>query len=345
MNNRLSNIELLRMIAMFAIILGHFWGHGLQSVDEIAGTKEADILSFLTSFLTCHVNLFLLITGYFGIKFRWKGIISLTIKILFYSLTIYFGYLLITGNKFTFDAFIRRFLFFCRMSPWWFIESYIYLYLFSPLINRVIEPLNKTQYQKVLVLLLFINVIIGGLFRSQQIGVTGFCFQHFALMYCIGGYIRRFGLFSKQSNFTLIAIWFFGSICQYILEDYWPWRGYVNPLVILTAISVFVLFSRIKLKSHTINWIAAGSFAVYLLHDEDTILRHCYVELMKQIYYLNNTIWVYASLAFVTAIVWFTVAILIDHVVMHFLSPIESLLINNDLIKYVNKKINQYAKE
>ena len=43
---------------------------------------------------------------------------------------------------------------------------------------------------------------------------------------------------------------------------YW----YVNPLVIVSSLSLLLFFNGIKLKNKFVNWCAASSFAIYLLH-------------------------------------------------------------------------------
>ena len=44
------------------------------------------------------------------------------------------------------------------------------------------------------------------------------------------------------------------------------WIVYVSPYCIVFTIFAIVLFSKIELQSRLINWIAASSFAVYLIH-------------------------------------------------------------------------------
>ena len=41
---------------------------------------------------------------------------------------------------------------------------------------------------------------------------------------------------------------------------------YSNPIVIFSAILLFLYFAQLKLNNRLINWLGASSFAVYLLH-------------------------------------------------------------------------------
>lgn len=43
--------------------------------------------------------------------------------------------------------------------------------------------------------------------------------------------------------------------------------GYNNPLVILSSMAVFILFSRIKIQSHWINSMASAVLGVFMIHE------------------------------------------------------------------------------
>ncbi len=72
MNNlRQSNIELLRIVAILFVICHHIIVHGLKIYD-----MPIEAYPWLYSFVNCicyvGVNVFILISGYFSIKFSWK---------------------------------------------------------------------------------------------------------------------------------------------------------------------------------------------------------------------------------------------------------------------------------
>lgn len=77
-NDRQSNIELLRIVAMSMIVIGHFLYHGV--------TKE-NMPRFLYELLYTYcrdgVNLFFLISGFFRIKSTVKSVARLVFTVLF----------------------------------------------------------------------------------------------------------------------------------------------------------------------------------------------------------------------------------------------------------------------
>ena len=95
-NNRLSNIELLRLVSMFLVMFFHVTD-AISQKNNIAENSIDDIMlaTFSSLSIIC-VDIFILISGYFGITFKMKGVIKLFFQIFFLSLLIY-GILCIIG--------------------------------------------------------------------------------------------------------------------------------------------------------------------------------------------------------------------------------------------------------
>lgn len=88
---RNSSIELLRYLLMFFIVIWHSLVHGI-GLTNIGGIPDFGI-KYLPSLIICSivcvsVDCFMFISGYFGIRFTWKGFISIVFSCLFYSITI-----------------------------------------------------------------------------------------------------------------------------------------------------------------------------------------------------------------------------------------------------------------
>ena len=79
-----SNVELLRLIAMFFILCHHFinnslYNFGLQN--EL--TTEYGVYSILEGFFYVGVNCFLLISGYYGIRLRARKLWAMYLQLAF----------------------------------------------------------------------------------------------------------------------------------------------------------------------------------------------------------------------------------------------------------------------
>ena len=86
---------------------------------------------------------------------------------------------------------------------------------------------------------------------------------------------------------------------------------YTSPLVILAALSLLLCFNGMRFKSKFINWIAASSFAIYLLHTHPNLNGTYYKPIVRTLYeqYSGPTC-ILAILGFLTVVT--ITAILID---------------------------------
>ena len=74
---RQSNFELLRIVAMIFILILHVdhLSFGFPSTQEIAASPfSAFLRTWLETIAVVAVNSFVLISGYFGIRYRWSGL-------------------------------------------------------------------------------------------------------------------------------------------------------------------------------------------------------------------------------------------------------------------------------
>lgn len=91
MKNKLlrdSNYELLRIVSMIFIIIWHIIQHG-QLIEHTTGLSNM-IFNMIMFFIIIHVNCFMLITGYYQSKskFRLNKFISYILQIWFYNFII-----------------------------------------------------------------------------------------------------------------------------------------------------------------------------------------------------------------------------------------------------------------
>ena len=80
---RLSNIELLRIISMIFVMLIHVTYALDRKNNSMVDTSLCVIVQWIT--MIC-VDLFVLISGWFGIQFTVKGIVKLVYQTVFLSL-------------------------------------------------------------------------------------------------------------------------------------------------------------------------------------------------------------------------------------------------------------------
>lgn len=135
---RQSNFELLRIVCMYNILLCHMLFHGCNGLQLNPCVSKVSVVA--EAFLSFHVNAFLLISGYFGIRFHFKGLLKFILPCAFYSVLIYLLFECSGDlNSININGFLKRFVFICRESPWWFVEKYFYLFLTAPIFNIALK--------------------------------------------------------------------------------------------------------------------------------------------------------------------------------------------------------------
>lgn len=137
----------MRIILMMFIVMHHLTinGYGLQSgligKSTISiSSSYATFLAILNSLFVIGVNVFFLISGYFGIHFKLNRLLKLISEVYFYSivlnsLVVLFGFSRISLG------YIRKIFF--PFIDYWFIYAYVLLYILSPLINVGLERISE----------------------------------------------------------------------------------------------------------------------------------------------------------------------------------------------------------
>ena len=141
-NQRQSNMDLLRILAMLGVIALHY--NGLEEYGGFALSQSAvnmTLLGLNECLWAWPVNAFIMLSGYFlhrreriDIKKPVMLFVQLVVfQMLAYALEVFMG-----QRKFKITA-----LLFCVMPENYFVVLYIVLYLFSPFINRLFNSLDR----------------------------------------------------------------------------------------------------------------------------------------------------------------------------------------------------------
>lgn len=280
MKQRLSNIELLRIISIFLILVFHA-NYRTFSPPTFLELREEPIVYGLQIFteqlsVIC-VNIFIIISGWFGIHFSMKKLWQFVFQCLFFSFSIYFV-LVLLGLK-GFNA-IEAFKTVFYLTPYnWFVKSYIILMILSPALNLLAEEYKNT---KTLIIIFFIMQTFYGINGYVADFNNGYSALSFIGIYITARYLKTHPLkIMKQKaiyHFHIyLGIVLFCTIIPIALcftnKDHLYATAinlnvsYINPLVIVEAFALFFCFNSLNIKhSSIINRVAASSYAVYLFH-------------------------------------------------------------------------------
>lgn len=277
MPTRQSNIELLRIISMLMVLAVHVDGAslGLPAPNgDFASLSGHDIWRLaVESVAIIGVNCFTMISGYFGIRLRWRSALSFLFECLFYSVSIYiFG--CISFGKFSWSDWIESWMVLSH-TDLWYVPAYFGLMLLSPIINAGLDALPRRLFTWTLILFAAFNIWCGWWWNGS-FNPTGYTIVQLILVYMISRYIRlHISSEAIRRHWSLVIIVFIVSVAAIFASAvYLPSRqafAYNSPAVLLSTVSFFLIFLSFEITVPLINYMAKSAFAVYLIHKNPVI--------------------------------------------------------------------------
>lgn len=342
---RSSNIELLRIIAMFLIILHHTIVHGVldkQTFDFFAlsyFSKHVLTVFIMQSMIILGkmgVAIFIIITGYFMVYSTAKlvKLIKVWLPIFFYSVVLFLFCVAIGQQPFSIEDSIKS-AFPVVSNNYWFMTGYIVMYLFIPFINTFLKNATTTQRLLVLGLLFVTNIVVPIIFvtapsHAAALGANNIV--SFVFLYLVGAELRLRSILQKK-NLKLGRMIFWGAFTGYIAsvgcldliglitrQNFFIKHATVlsgtgsNGLFALgMAIGFFIMIGNHSMQYQpSINMVAGSTLSVYLIHDNSYIrpwLWHTVFRLDS----VSSELWLSAvAKIFVISSLVFIVATLID---------------------------------
>lgn len=187
---RNSGFELLRMLLIFMVMLGHAnkWYLG----DYYQSETEHWIRTAVEAVCLPAVNAFVLISGWFGINGDYKRVYSLIYQLLICTVPLALWFAAIGEiNLFTIKA-IDKYIF--GWGNYWFVIDYIGLVLFAPVLNLIAENANKQILRIFLISTLILIVLFDVVLRSTVLGMEGgYSLLWFVYLYLLARYMRLYG--------------------------------------------------------------------------------------------------------------------------------------------------------
>ena len=332
---RQSNFELLRIVAIIMVITHHLVIKSAQTCGYTRPFSFDDdgVLGLvINSLVVGGVNIFILISGWFGIKKIGSQIIRLIIDCFIYCMITNLFCIFVLGYPFS----ISELLYSCNFMNNWFVFAFILFLLLSPIVERAMINIDSKTLGYFILLLTIVNVVFG--FGVGMYKHNGYNAYNFMYVYMTGRYLR---LNSQNRIYQILSrygfiIWILCSIPLtggYIFAfKVLGWSdglsinyfGYNNPLIIISSIAFFLPFSNMRLQSNLVNIMAKGVFGIFLLHTT-TLFIHYRVEIIGGWYQQYG----YSSI-FISALFLFVICNIITIIVEKMKSPI---------IQYINSKI------
>lgn len=262
---RNSGIELFRIVCMLAICMQH----AVYFSDTGAEGFEGRFWNF-------GVVGFALITGYYGVSFKFGRIVRLWATAFACALIAFLVGLVINQGGGYVDLLCNN----------WYLNGYTVLILLSPLLNAALDNLfNISERQKFRLAMFAVIALIIWSWLQELWGVRDFIprvpgmgkqsFMALMYIYVVGRLLHQYGVPQVVVNHRILIV----VLCLLLIPIF---GSYTSPVTILFTVLMFCLFERIKVaeryeKIHAL--VVPSLFSVYLLHTNsigfELIARYC----------------------------------------------------------------------
>lgn len=249
----------------------------------------------------CGVNSFILISGWFGIKASWKGLFRFVFQVAFLYLIVYLVLVPLGLRPVKLSHLLS-----CFSLGYWFVHSYLILYILSPIINAFIDNVSsKTLLNSIIVFFIY-QTLYGWIQPVSGPISMGYSPVSFIGLYLLARYMHLYGFKMMNWDNRYLVLLFFGIIGINTMAAFIFSRigmgtmadrvfYYCSPLVIAQAVALITLFRTFKIQSSLINWLASSCFAVYLIHMHPMVRDYFFA--------FVEEIWVKPNAA--TIVLWF----------------------------------------
>ena len=298
-SKRDSNIELLRLVLLFFIVVHHGFTPGLELGDMLHGSfpiiQDTDLLPacLINAFCIIGVNTFILISGYYGIKTTKSKFLNLLCQMFVYVLLFSVPVYLIQGSI---GKSLSSFLLFSH-SRYWFVIDYLILMALAPGINLFFDKTCLREQGLFTMALLLVSCYLGFLWHFEA-NVNGYTVFQFITLYSTGRYLKN-----RSAHLDKIPALVIYVLCSFIItalmmffhktgHDSWAWimTYYNNPILIASAIAFFFIFKNMKIEDPRINQLSASSLAIYLFSCSALMAEIIYYPLIQSSYEANGRI-------------------------------------------------------
>ena len=286
--SRNYGIDALRICSMLMVAQLHVLARGgvLEITDVLskgALTEKYMLAWFLETAAICAVNCYALISGYVGVKgkYRLSNLAELWLRVVFYTVGITTLFAVFQPGSVGREQWMRA-VFPLFTGHYWYFTAYAGLFLFIPFLNIGMERLEKRQLQ-----LLIVGVVVTFSLVPTLLGKdifklgSGYSVWWLMILYITGGYIRKYGLFQGRGPgwmfagyLAMVALTWAAKMAEHVGLLGITLFSYTSPTILAAGVFLLLGFERLQLPTgaeKAIRFLSPMVFSVYLIHVEKQI--------------------------------------------------------------------------
>lgn len=279
--SRNSNIELLRLVLMYFVILLHYNGMGGGIISIVENYPFSSFaVNLLETLCVLAVDCFMIVSGYFlytNKKIKTGKILDLLLIVVFYHYVDYALRIIFTEEAFSLKTFVGNIL-----PGNYFAIFYLVCYALSPFVAKLYREMTARQASAFTVLLAGIFLVIPTVLHfgedlhiaktfdflspvSTNGDNNGYTVVNFMVCLCIGMYLRKTEWSAKW--YLLLSLYVLIALCTaFLLPKIPSVDAYCNIAVVVMAVCFFLLFKKIKIQSRALNFISKSTFSIFCIH-------------------------------------------------------------------------------
>lgn len=246
--NRLAGLDVIRSLAIFSVIAGHFFVLNTPFQDTIFDASTMFIQGWVyLLFCSTGVPLFIMMTGYLNAnkvecnRKYYKGMKRVLISYLLFSVITILFRIYYQHENLSWIQWGLKILDFSAIPYGWYIEMWIGLYLLTPFLNLLYKAIPTQKQKLILLVTLYLLTALPAYFNRYNFHfVPGFWQSTIPLtFFFIGNYIREY-------------------------EPQWKGKKAIAAIAaILVICAINPIFNLLFVKEHTMIQIAGGSNGIF----------------------------------------------------------------------------------
>ena len=273
-----SNMEVLRILAMVLVMVVHanFRALPIPGADRVAHFPVSSLLQFFTEGASViAVNVFVLLSGWYGIRPKLNRFLELVFQVFFFTLIGAGICAFVAPEQFKpLSRFLTRF-FMLEDGNYWFLKTYMALYIISPVLNAFVDHATQRQFAGILLAFFGFQFVFGWAWEATTWFKAGYSLPSFMGLYLLARYMHLYPIkLWQRSKWFDACIYAIATLLFTLLMFVMKSKGmrggalyfYNCPLVIFSAMHFLLFFTKLSFKSKFVNWVAISAFAIYLTH-------------------------------------------------------------------------------
>ena len=342
---RKNGLDLLKIIGLMMIIMMHASGNLYNDSDLTMSNMV--FFAMLNAIGNTAVSCFMLISGYFGLKFRIEKVVKLWITLLFFSTLSGVVNVIFYGENGL--SLIRSFLPVTMCKSWYFTCYFIILSI-AGFIEKFIDSINKKQFLMLILILMFWLSIFPTFLYFSITNDRGKGIMNLLLIYLVGRYINKYLIIEELSNNLLCSILLICFLFITILNMFFTiytdsfknhFASDNSIFIIIESISLFALLFKFYSHYSFINKFAAITPVAFMI--EPIITKSLYA--IVDMHHYSQSVWlpiIIVLYSFFVVVISYGLFFIFDTFILNFLYKQFFVLFNRAKLFIVKSPLYKY---